>query len=90
MVMRTQRASLLAFSFCKAYRHKDFPQLGKTPAFTTPPTMTLRPIAIPCLSTLAILFLAALQVVLAHRIDLPASKKDCFFEDLHVNDKVRE
>lgn len=25
----------------------------------------------------------------AHRVDLPASKKECFFEDLHVNDKVR-
>lgn len=22
-------------------------------------------------------------------IDVPASKKECFFEDLHINDKVR-
>ncbi|KAG8982114.1 p24 complex component [Tulasnella sp. 425] len=24
----------------------------------------------------------------AHRVDLPASKKECFFEDLHANDKM--
>lgn len=26
---------------------------------------------------------------LAHLIEVPAGKKECFFEDLHVNDKVR-
>ncbi|KAG8895294.1 p24 complex component, partial [Tulasnella sp. 403] len=28
------------------------------------------------------------RLALAHRIDLPASRKECFFEDLHVNDKM--
>ena len=27
-------------------------------------------------------------VVLAHLIEIPAGKKECFFEDLHVHDKV--
>jgi hypothetical protein len=37
-------------------------------------------------------FLAALlflpQIISAHSIEVPAGKKECFFEDLHVNDKV--
>ena len=28
------------------------------------------------------------SLVSSHMIDIPASKKECFFEDLHVNDKV--
>ncbi len=41
--------------------------------------------------TLAIMWLALLFVlplVSGHMIEVPASKKECFFEDLHVNDKV--
>ncbi|CAL1700560.1 unnamed protein product [Somion occarium] len=35
------------------------------------------------------LFLAVLPTfVLSHMIEVPASKKECFFEDLHVNDKM--
>jgi len=37
---------------------------------------------------LFLLLLAFFGAVTAHRIDLPASKKECFFEDLHVNDKM--
>ena len=29
------------------------------------------------------------QLALSHLIEIPASKKECFFEDLHVNDQVR-
>ena len=29
------------------------------------------------------------QLVFSHLIEIPASKKECFFEDLHVNDQVR-
>jgi hypothetical protein len=32
-------------------------------------------------------FLPAL--VSAHMVEVPAGKKECFFEDLHVHDKVR-
>jgi hypothetical protein len=32
--------------------------------------------------------LALVATSLAHTIEVPASKKECFFEDLHVNDKV--
>ena len=28
-------------------------------------------------------------LVSGHMIEVPASKKECFFEDLHVNDKVQ-
>ena len=41
-------------------------------------------------STLWILFLlVSTALVSAHMIEVPAAKKECFFEDLHVNDKVR-
>jgi len=43
----------------------------------------------PSLSLLCILVLALLQTfVSAHMIEVVAGKKECFFEDLHVNDKV--
>ena len=29
------------------------------------------------------------QLAFSHLIEIPASKKECFFEDLHVNDQVR-
>lgn len=28
------------------------------------------------------------QLASSHLIEIPASKKECFFEDLHVNDQV--
>jgi hypothetical protein len=37
------------------------------------------------LSSLFLLF----HFVSSHIIEIPASKKECFFEDLHVNDQVR-
>ncbi|EIN10802.1 supernatant protein factor C-terminal domain-containing protein [Punctularia strigosozonata HHB-11173 SS5] len=39
-------------------------------------------------STLCLLLLAALPLICAHVIEVGASKKECFFEDLHVNDKM--
>jgi hypothetical protein len=36
------------------------------------------------LSSLFIFF----QLASSHLIEIPASKKECFFEDLHVNDQV--
>jgi len=36
-----------------------------------------------------LIFLFALPTfILAHLIEIPAGKKDCFFEDLHIHDKV--
>lgn len=35
------------------------------------------------------LFLILPILVSSHMIEVPASKKECFFEDLHINDKVR-
>ncbi|KAG8881797.1 p24 complex component [Tulasnella sp. 331] len=35
-----------------------------------------------------LLFFFILGTTLAHRIALPATKRECFFEDLHVNDKM--
>ena len=35
------------------------------------------------------LFLVLPMLASAHMIEVPAAKKECFFEDLHVNDKVR-
>lgn len=29
------------------------------------------------------------SLVYAHMIEVPAAKKECFFEDLNTNDKVR-
>jgi hypothetical protein len=29
------------------------------------------------------------QLASTHLVEIPASKKECFFEDLHVNDQVR-
>ena len=47
----------------------------------------------PYTSTLSIMWLALFLVLpmlaSAHMIEVPAAKKECFFEDLHVNDKVR-
>lgn len=40
-----------------------------------------RTVFLLCLSLLA-------SRVTAHMIEVPAGKKECFFEDLHVNDKV--
>ncbi|KAI0282372.1 hypothetical protein BGY98DRAFT_955536, partial [Russula aff. rugulosa BPL654] len=41
-------------------------------------------------SLLALSFLLFLffHVVYSHLIEVPASKKECFFEDLHINDQV--
>ncbi|KAG9000628.1 p24 complex component [Tulasnella sp. JGI-2019a] len=35
-----------------------------------------------------LLFFLFFGATLAHRVALPASKRECFFEDLHVNDKM--
>jgi hypothetical protein len=40
----------------------------------------------PSISLLCILILQSL--VSAHMIEVVAGKKECFFEDLHINDKV--
>ena len=37
-----------------------------------------------CLSSLFLFF----NLVSSHLIEVPASKKECFFEDLHINDQV--
>ena len=37
-----------------------------------------------CLSSLLLFF----HLVSSHLIEVPASKKECFFEDLHVHDQV--
>jgi hypothetical protein len=29
------------------------------------------------------------QLAFSHLVEIPASKKECFFEDLHINDQVR-
>jgi hypothetical protein len=34
-------------------------------------------------------FVSLFQLCFAHLIEVPAGKKECFFEDLHQNDKVR-
>jgi hypothetical protein len=38
---------------------------------------------------LAVITLLTTNLVQAHRIDIPAGEKACFFEDLHVEDQVR-
>jgi hypothetical protein len=38
---------------------------------------------------LAVITLLTANLVQAHRIDIPAGEKACFFEDLHVEDQVR-
>lgn len=38
---------------------------------------------------LTIITLLTTNLVQAHRIDIPAGEKACFFEDLHVEDQVR-
>ena len=43
----------------------------------------------PTLSVMWLALLLVLPLVSGHMIEVPASKKECFFEDLHVNDKVR-
>jgi hypothetical protein len=40
-------------------------------------------------TTLLVLLAAAAEGVYGHTIEVPAGKKECFFEDLHVNDQVR-
>ncbi|KAG8927645.1 p24 complex component [Tulasnella sp. 419] len=37
---------------------------------------------------LLLVFSLAIGAAWAHMIDLPASKKECFFEDLHIHDKM--
>lgn len=41
------------------------------------------------LSIWAAVLLIAPAFVAAHMVEVAAGKKECFFEDLHVNDKVR-
>ena len=43
----------------------------------------------PTLSVMWLALILVLPLVSGHMIEVPASKKECFFEDLHVNDKVR-
>jgi hypothetical protein len=38
---------------------------------------------------LVMITLLTTNLVQAHRIDIPAGEKACFFEDLHVEDQVR-
>lgn len=54
-------------------------------------SMTMLRLYTPTLSLmwLSLLFVFPL-LVYGHMIEVPASKKECFFEDLHVNDKVRQ
>jgi len=40
-------------------------------------------------STLLLLLAATVEHVYSHTIEISAGKKECFFEDLHVNDQVR-
>ncbi len=40
-------------------------------------------------SALLLLLAAAVEHVYSHSIEVLAGKKECFFEDLHVNDQVR-
>lgn len=37
---------------------------------------------------LLIVILLSFQLAVAHMIEVGASKKECFFEDLHKNDQV--
>ena len=37
----------------------------------------------------SLLLLVLPSIISAHMIEVPAGKKECFFEDLHINDKVR-
>jgi len=45
-----------------------------------------RPTRLPLLVLLAC---AVFTAVTAHTIDIPAKSRECFFEDLHSEDKVR-
>ena len=47
--------------------------------------MSRRQLALFCISLLAL----SPVLVFAHKIHIPASTKECFFEDLHENDQVR-
>jgi hypothetical protein len=57
---------------------------------TTPYSAILMARIYPSLGLLCFSILALLHsLVLAHMIEVPAGNKECFFEDLHKNDKVR-
>jgi len=56
---------------------------------TSPKVITMpRPYAISFLFSCLTFVLILPTFVLAHLIEIPAGKKECFFEDLHVHDKV--
>lgn len=40
-------------------------------------------------SALLLLLAAIIEHVYSHTVEVPAGNKECFFEDLHVNDQVR-
>ena len=56
-----------------------------------PPTRRIPARMSACFTRAIILLCLSLisSLVTAHMIEVPAGKKECFFEDLHVNDKVR-
>ena len=43
----------------------------------------------PALAIWTVFLLVWPTVVSSHMIEVSAGKKECFFEDLHINDKVR-
>lgn len=53
------------------------------------PTTMPRPYTPALLNMWLALLLVVPLLVSGHMIEVPASKKECFFEDLHINDKVR-
>ena len=48
-----------------------------------------RTYTLAALTLWTVLLLVLPSLVSAHMIEVPAGKKECFFEDLHKNDKVR-
>lgn len=52
-------------------------------------TATMPRLYTHCFLVSYLIFLAIVSTLTsAHSIEVPAGKKECFFEDLHVNDKV--
>ena len=64
----------------------DTPPLTRRPQLLSGPSTALAVMArfLLCLSSLFLFF----HLVSSHLIEVPASKKECFFEDLHINDQV--
>ena len=52
------------------------------------PSLRFEPPQMKWPSALLLLLVAAVEHVYSHTVEVPAGKKECFFEDLHVNDQV--